>query len=92
MPVEILPDLSDTQFHSGTTLDGLPFEFTAFFEVGAPEGAPPSYVGGTFSSRDGGGTFDIERLPDGTYLNTDSARIGKRPEDVMPWVVAEAGW
>ena len=91
VPNDFLRDLPDTQLHRGYTVEGLPFEFRCHFEPGAPEGAAPQQISGTYKSLDdGGGSFTIERLSNGTYRNADGD-TAEQPDDVMPWVVAEAG-
>lgn len=86
--------MSNTRTVTGLTTEGHPFWMTATYAPGAPGSALPLSLVGSYSSSDGGGVFCIELRADGLYyLGGDDRGYGGRenPNDLVPWVISEAG-
>jgi hypothetical protein len=75
----------------GSTVEGLPCSFDAVYVADAPEGGLPVRLVGEYASRDGGGTFVIERCGDG-YVDSGSGLKNTNPDELLPWVVADGVW
>lgn len=82
--------MSDTQKILGLTTEGQPFEMTVVFAPGAPSGANPISLFGSYRSADGGGVFRVEQGADGLYYAEGQAEGRKSPEEVLPWVISES--
>ena len=71
-PIEMVADME------GETVEGLPMFFTAYYG----EDEMPVRIHGAYSSRDGGGMFDVERWEDLPWVVTDGVFHVVRKESV----------
>jgi hypothetical protein len=89
--------MSDVRKIEGLTTEGHHYWMTVTYAPGAPEGADPVELMGSYGSTDGGGSFRIERRSDGLYYDADDEdgeyAIGhKNPREMLPWVISESRW
>ena len=82
----------ELQTRDGVTSEGHACFITMHYARGASDGAMPLLVTGAYSSADGGGTFGLERLPDGRYRDQDSGDVADSADDLLPGVVADGHW
>ena len=82
----------DFQTFPGITAEGLPMSITRWLPPGAPVGTELVEITGTYAALDGGGPFAIERTPAGGWHDANSGAENARPDDLLPWVVAQGDW
>lgn len=84
--------MADFMTKRGLTSEGMPFEMIFEYPPGAPDGTLPIGITGSYSSRDGGGSFSIVQRPDGSFEDSETGDTAPTAIDLIPWVIDEGDW